>query len=160
MKRILAFVTVVVLAALASGVLLAQSNPFIGTWKLNLAKSKYSPGPAPQSATQTYEARGDGVKASIEGTAADGSHYAWGYSANYDGQDNPLSGTGMPNGADTIALKRIDPNTIKATFKKAGKVVMAGREVVSKDGKAKTITGRGTDANGQAVRRLIVYDKQ
>ena len=160
MKRFLVFVTVVVLAVRVSGVLLAQSNPFIGTWKLNTAKSKYSPRLAPQSATQTYEGQGDGVKGSIEGTAADDSRYAWGYAANYDGKDNPLSGTGIPNGADTIALKRINPNTIKATFKKAGKVVMAGREVVSKDGKVKTITAKGTDANGQAVSRVIVYDKQ
>src|SRR5271167_3508245 len=143
MKRPLAFVIVVVLAVLASGVLLAQSNPAVGTWKLNTAKSKYSPGLAPQSSTQIYEDQGDGVKVSTEGTAADGSRYAWGYTANYDGKDNPLSGTGTPNGADTIALKRINPNTIKATFKKAGKVVMTGRDVVSKDGKVKTITAKG-----------------
>jgi len=136
-KRILGFVTVVVIAVLVSGVLLAQSNPSVGTWKLNTEKSKYSPGPAPQSATQTFEAQGDGVKVSNEGTAADGSRYAWSYTANYDRKDNPLSGTGTPSGADTIALKRIKPNITKATFKKAGKVVMTGRDVVSTDGKVK-----------------------
>ncbi|MGO9607639.1 MAG: hypothetical protein ACLQAT_30275 [Candidatus Binataceae bacterium] len=159
MKRVLAFVTVVVLAVFASGVLLAQSNPLIGTWKLNTAKSKYSPGPAPQSATQTFEAQGEGVKVSSEGTAADGSSTAWGYTADYDGKDNPISGT-APNGADTIALKRINSNTTRATFKKAGAVVLTGRDVVSKDGKVRTIFARGKNANGQAVSNVIVFDKQ
>jgi hypothetical protein len=160
MKRILVVVTVVALTLLVSDVLLAQNNPFIGTWKQNIAKSKYSPGPAPQSQTQTYEAQSNGVKFSSEGTAADGSRMAWSYTANYDGKDNPISGTGAPNGADTIALKRINPNATDATFKKAGKVVGTGRDVVSKDGKVRTITAKGTDANGKAASRVIVLDKQ
>jgi hypothetical protein len=161
MKRILLVVTLVVLAVLVSGILMAQSNPFVGTWKMNTAKSKYNPGPAPQSQTQTIEAQGNGVKATSEGTAADGTHIAWGYTANYDGKDNPISGTtGVLNGADTVATKRINANTSENTFKKAGKVVLTGRDVVSKDGKLRTITAKGTDANGQAVSRTIVFDKQ
>ncbi len=160
MKRILVVVTVV-LALLAQGVLLAQSNPFIGTWKLNTAKSKYSPGPAPQSQTSTNEAQANGVKTSTQGTAADGSHLAWSFTANYDGKDYPVSGTTAAlNGANTVALKRINPNTVEATFKKAGKVVLTGRQVVSKDGKVLTITAKGTDANGQPISRTIVEDKQ
>lgn len=158
-KRILVFVTIVVLAVLVSGVLLAQSNPFVGTWKLNTAKSKYSPGPAPQSATRTYEAQGDGVKVSTDGTAADGSRTAYSYTANYDGKDNPISGAG-PSGADTIALKRINPNTIEATLKKAGKVVLTARNVVSKDGKVLSITAKGTTANGQPTSITTVFEKQ
>ena len=159
MKKISVFATLVVLAVLASGILLAQSNPFIGTWKQNTAKSKYSPGPAPQSQTQTAEAQGSGVKVSTEGTAADGSRLAWSYTANFDGKDSPISGMG-PNGADTIALKRINPNTAEASLKKAGTVVLTGRQVVSKDGKVMTVTVKGTDANGKAVSRVIVFDKQ
>jgi hypothetical protein len=161
MKQILAVVTIVVLALLGPGVLLAQSNPFLGTWKMNTVKSKYSPGPAPQSMTLTYEAQGDGVRSSTEGTAADGSRIAWSATANYDGKDNPISGeTQAVNGADTIALKRVPPNTIEATFKKAGKVVLIGRQVVSQDGKVMTITGTGTDPNGKPTHRTIVLDKQ
>jgi hypothetical protein len=159
MNRIL--VAVAILAALVPSVLLAQSNPFVGTWKLNTAKSKYSPGPAPQSTTATYQAQGDGVKVSSDGTAGDGSRVAWSYTANYDGKDNPISGTTTAlNGADTVALKRINPNTTEATFKKAGRVVLTGRQVVSKDGKVMTITAKGTAANGQPINRLLVEDKQ
>jgi len=159
MKQILVFVPLVVLAVLVPGVLLAQSNPSIGTWKLNTAKSTFSPGPAPQSLTLTLEAQGNGVKASAEGTAANGSRTAWSYTANYDGKDNPISGTG-PSGADTIALKRINPNPTELTFKKAGKVVRTARRVVSKDGKVMTITAKGTNADGRLVSDVLVFDKQ
>jgi hypothetical protein len=91
-KQILAFVTVVALAVLVPAVLLALNNPSAGTWKLNTAMSKFSPDPEPQSLTLTLEAQDDGVKASSEGTAADGSATAWSYTANYDGKDNPISG--------------------------------------------------------------------
>jgi hypothetical protein len=73
MKRLLTFAAVLVLAVVASGLLLAQNNPSIGTWKLNLTKSKYSPGPPPKSQTGTYEAAGNGVKVTVEGIAGDGS---------------------------------------------------------------------------------------
>ena len=162
MKRILVTVGSVVLAVLMSGVLLAQSDPLMGIWKMNTAKSKYNPGPAPQRIKhKTIEAQGNGVKASSEGTAADGSHIAWSYTASFDGKDNPISGTtGVLIGADTVAIKRINANTTENTFKKAGKVVLTGRDVVSKDGKVRTITAKETDPNGQPVSRTIVFDKQ
>jgi hypothetical protein len=159
MKRILVSVTVVALAVLMPGVLLAQSDPSSGTWKLNTAKSKYTLAPAPQSTTQTVEAQANGLKVSSEGTAADGSHTAWSYTADYDGKDNPISGTG-PAGADTIAIKRINANTTELTLKKGGKVIRTGRSVLSKDGKVRTITATGTNANGQRGKDVIVYDKQ
>ena len=160
MKRVFSVVTVVVLGMLVSRVLLAQSDPFSGTWKMNTAKSKLGPGPAPQTRTLTYEAQGDGVKSSTEDTAADGSRTSWNYTANYDGKDNPISGTGVPGEADTIALKRINPATIKATFKKAGKVVRTSRRVVSKDGQVMSITAKGTNPDGQKVSDVLVLDKQ
>lgn len=160
MKRFLVFLTIVVLGVVVSGVLLGQSNPTVGTWKLNTAKTKFSPGLAPQSTMQTYETQGNGLKFTSEGTAGDGSHSAWSYAANYDGKDNPISGTGTPNGADTVALKRINSNTTDATFKKAGKVVVRGRWVVSKDGKVMTIRAKGTNANGQPTNNVLVFDKQ
>src|SRR5208282_2336415 len=159
MKRILAVGAVIIVLVLASGLAQAQSNSAEGTWRLNTAKSKFSPEPAPQSLTVTLEAQGDGVKSSSEGTAADGSKTAWSYTASYDGKDNPISGTG-PAGADTIALKRINANTTRSTFKKAGKVVRTSRLVVSKDGKVMTITAKGTGSDGQKVSDVLVFDKQ
>jgi hypothetical protein len=160
MKRVLIIVDFVVLVMLVSAVVLAQSNPFFGSWKLNLAKSKYSSGPAPQSQTQTYEAHGDGMKVSLEGIAADGTRIAWSYTADFDGKDYPISGTGAPNGADMVTIRRIGANSYEATFKKAGKMVGTGRDTVSKDGKVKTVAAKGTDANGKPVTRALVWDKQ
>jgi hypothetical protein len=143
-----------------SGILLAQSDPFIGTWKLNAAKSKFSPGPAPQSTTRTYEAQGSGLKISNDGTAADGSRIAYNFTANYDGKDNQISGTGVAGGADTIALKRINATTVEAATKRAGKVNATTRNVLSKDGKSFTATSKGKDANGKPTSSVAVWEKQ
>jgi hypothetical protein len=160
MKRMSAFVTILVLTVVASGLLLAQSNPAIGTWKLNLAKSKYNTVQPPKSTTRTVEAQGDGTKISFEGVAADESRFAYSYTTNYDGKDSQVSGSGQANGADTIAIKRVDANTATSTLKKAGKVVATTRTLVSKDGKTTTITSKGVDVNGKPRNTVSVYDKQ
>jgi hypothetical protein len=133
----------------------------VGTWKLNLAKSKFSPAQlAPRSYTLTVEAQGDGVKISMDGVAFDGSRIAYSYSTNYDGKDSVVSGVGFLNGAGTIAVKRIDANTSTATSKKAGKVVLTSRTVVSKNGKVTTTTAKGTNEQGQLTNTTTVWDKQ
>jgi hypothetical protein len=158
MKRALTCAAVVVLSMTG---LLAQSNPMVGTWKLNLAKSKFTPGPAPKSQTATIKAAGDGIKNVTKGIAADGSATAYGYTAStLDGKDYPLTGTGTPGGGDTIAVKRIDANTFESTIKKAGKVVQTVKVVYSKDGKLRTITAKGTDKSGQPTSLVAVYDRQ
>jgi hypothetical protein len=89
MKRLLLFATVVALSLVTSGALLAQSNPQIGTWKLNVAKSNFGGTPAPKNETRTVEAQGDGAKYSFEGVGADGSSIAWSFTTKYDGYDCP-----------------------------------------------------------------------
>ena len=161
MKRLLVFATVVVLTVVASGLLLAQSNPNVGTWKLNPAKSKSSPaGLIAKSETRTVTAQGDGAKYSYEGVAADGSNFAFSFTTNYDGKYSAISGVGFPGGADTYAVKRVDANTFMGTGKKAGKVVGTNRTVVSKDGKVTTITGKGTDEQGKPTSSTSVFEKQ
>lgn len=159
MKRLSVFATVA-LSLVASSTLLAQSNTQLGTWKLNVAKSKYVGTQAPKSDMRTIEAQGAGVKASTDGVAADGSRVAYSYMTNYEGKDSAISGVGFPNGADTIAIKRIDANTTTAISKKAGKVVLTTKTVVSKDGKVMTITAKGTDAQGQPTSATTVWEKQ
>ena len=137
-----------------------QSNPSIGTWKLNLAKSKYDPPRlAPKNQTLTIEAAGGGgVKTTNDGTAWDGSRIAYSYTANYDGKDYPIAGTGTPSGGNTIALKRVDANTFETTIKKAGKVVQTNRIVYA--GTLRTITTKGLGEIGQPTSNVSVYDKQ
>ncbi len=132
----------------------------VGIWRLNLAKSKYDPGPAPKSATRTIEARGNGTRQRTEGIDATGSRVAYEYTANYDGKDYPTTGTGIPNEADTIALRRIDDLTIDATLKRAGTVVQTTRSVLSKDGRVLTYTSRGINPSGQPTNTVTVWELQ
>ncbi len=156
-KMFAAFATTLLLVALALSVSAAAADQQSGTWKMNPAKSKYSPGPAPKSVTVKIESDADNIKLSSDGIDAAGNPTHVEFTAKYDGQDYPI--TGVPN-ADTIALKRIDASTTESTSKKAGQVVMIVRSVVSKDGKTRTSTFKGTDAKGQDVNNVVVYDKQ
>ena len=133
-------------------------DPFVGNWRLNLAKSKYSPGPAPKSSTSTYEAAGQGYKVSVKTEPASGPVQQWSYVTNLDGKDAPVTGNN-PN-ADMVAIKRIDANTLESVAKKGGKVTTTQRNVVAADGKTRTVTTTGTDAEGQKVNNVMVFEKQ
>jgi hypothetical protein len=161
MERIFLIIAVVVLGLAGSALMLAQGpDPFVGTWKLNLAKSKYTGAAAPKSDTLTFEAQGNGLRLTRDGIAADGSRIAYSFATSLDGKPVPVSGSGTPGGADMEAVKRINSNTTTATYTKAGKVVATTRNVVSKDGKVMTITVKATNATGQPVNTVAVYDKQ
>jgi hypothetical protein len=159
MKRVLGFVAIALLAVVGSCTLRAQSNPLAGTWKLDVAKSKYDPGPAPKSLTRAVEAQGNGVKYTFEGVAADGKAIAYGFSVQFDGKDNPISGS-IPSGADTIAATRTDSNHFVATLKKGGKVIGTSKVTVSTNGKVTTVDSTGTTATGEKTHDVQVFDKQ
>src|SRR5271169_4475733 len=105
--RLLKFASILALVAVACAPAFAQNNPAVGTWKLNLEKSKYNPGPAPKSLTRTLEAQGDNVKYSFEGVSAEGTAVAYSFTMTFDGKDYPIVGS-MPGGADAISIKRVD----------------------------------------------------
>ena len=128
----------------------------MGTWKLNEAKSTFAAG-ASKNSTVVYEAAGESVKVTVDGTDKDGkpTHNEW--TGKFDGNDYPV--TGDPN-TDTRSLKRIDAHTLGLTGKKTGKVVTTGRIVVSADGKTRTVSTSGTDSMGMMMKSVAVYDKQ
>lgn len=133
----------------------ADSN--VGTWKANIAKSKYSPGPAPKSQTLTIEAHDGGIKYTSHGENAQGATVHVEFAGKYDGKDNPV--TGSPD-FNSIALKRIDAHTVESTTKKDGKAMATTTAVVSKDGKTRTLTQKGKNGAGQDIHNVIVYDRQ
>lgn len=157
--RLLKFASILALGAIVCAPAFAQSNPAVGTWKLNVEKSKYNPGPAPKSLTRTLEAQGDNVKYSFEGVSAEGTAVAYSFTVAYDGKESPITGS-MPGGADTISIKRIDASNFETTLKKAGKVIGTAKSEVSSDGKMTTVTAEGTNGDGQAVTSSAVYEKQ
>jgi hypothetical protein len=131
-------------------------NPNMGTWKLNEAKSKFGPG-GPKNTTVVYEAVGDKVKVTTDGTDSDGgpTHTEW--TGKFDGKDYLV--TGDPT-SDTRSYKKIDDRTLALTNKKGGKVTTSGRIVVSADGKGRTVTTTRTDSEGKTISSTAVYDKQ
>jgi hypothetical protein len=129
-----------------------------GTWKLNVTKSKYTPGPAPQSLIVKWEPAGKGgVWLTSEGIGPDGNPFKGTYTANYDGKDYPYVGSPA---FDTISLRRIDANTVERTDKKAGKVVQVLTRVMAKDGKTFTVTSKGMTAKGEPIHNVSVFEKQ
>ena len=132
------------------------ANPNMGTWKLNEAKSKL-PATAVKNNTVVYEAAGDSIKVTVNGTDAEGkpTHNEW--TGKFDGKDYPL--TGDPS-ADTRSYKVVNDNTTDLTNKKGGKTTLSGRIVVSADGKSRSVTVSGTDSKGMKVKYTAVYDKQ
>src|SRR5580692_2313939 len=120
MKRLLVFATVVVIALVASGVLLGQSNPFVGTWKLNLAKSKFTSGTPPKEETFTVQMVGDQDQVTVTGTAAVGSPI----SMKYEVLDKGGTGKILAGGPyDAVSGKRIDENTYETSLMKGGKEI-------------------------------------
>jgi hypothetical protein len=147
------------LVVVLAGTMLAQSSSSnLGTWNINLAKSKYAAGTAPKSATFTVVAAGAGIKVTVDAVGADGTVSHWGYTANYDTKDNPI--TGNCQYGDVVAATRVDANTIRVIYRKGGTVTVTQTFVVSSDGKTGTVTGTGTNALGQTVNSVAVYDKQ
>ena len=127
-------------------------------WKLNVAKSKYSPGPVPKSATTRIEAAGAGATVTVDQEMADGSKRHWTFTANYDGKDSPV--TGNSPDADTVARTRINPTTVQTVSKKGGKVTTTQTSAVSSDGKTRTVTSKGVNAKGEQVSNVAVYERQ
>lgn len=156
MKRILSVFALVVMVLAAGNAAKAQDNPFVGTWKLNVAASKYDPGPAPKSQTRTWNAAG---KVGITGVNAAGKSVSYGYTLKGDGKAYPTVGA-IPNAADMVSSKKANPNNIKAIFTKAGKQVESTTFSVSQDGKSMTIMIKGVLPTGQPMNNETHWDKK
>ena len=137
----------------------AQPNPRVGTWKLNLGRSKFDPGPPPKTQTRTYEATADGgQKVTVDGIDGHDNKVSYSVAAKFDGKDYAYSGTGAPG--QTIALTRIDDWTQEGAVKQGGTTVMTVRNTVSKDGKTMTITTKTTHSGAKPFINLQVFEKQ
>ncbi len=139
-----------------AGAVCFASDTQIGTWKLNETKSKLAPG-ASKNSTVIYQAMGDEVKVTVDGTNGSGqpTHNEW--TGKFDGKFYPV--TGDPN-TDERAYKQINDRTMDLTTRKGGKVTATGRIVVAADGKSRTVTIKSADSMGKTATSTAVYDKQ
>ena len=152
MKRLLAAVALV---GFAGGLVLAQSkNPLVGSWKLNVAKSKTTF----KGGTTVVGAVGEGIKFVVDLEGADGTKHHWEFTANYDGKDVPVTGNN-PYG-DTVAATRVNERTTQLIAKNGGKVTATHTITVSADGKTRTSAAKGTDKNGKPVDSVSFYERQ
>src|ERR1039458_4711351 len=152
------FTQALVVLAIAAVTVWGADNS-LGVWKVNIAKSKYTPAPMPlKSYTAVREAVPGGVKVTLTGERTDGTAINASYTAKYDGSPAAVSGVGTPY--DTMAIKQVDANTFTYEAQQtSGKYRSSGRTVVSKDGKTMTTTAKGTDADGKAMTLILIYEK-
>jgi len=151
-------VVVMLVPALAALALLAQTQEaFYGLWKVDLTKSKYSPGPAPKSNMKKYEPWQDGFKATQDMVTGKGEKVHLEVIAKLDGKDYPAKGS--PD-ADTFAFKKLDARTYEVTQKKDGKVTIVAKMVVAPDGKSRSIVQTGKNTKGEPVNNQIYWDRQ
>ena len=159
-KPLTAFIAA--LLSLSAVALTAQTkpgDPWLGTWKVDLAKSTFDPGPTPMvAATMTIERAGSGMKTTITNVDAEGKPVPTETLWAFDGKDNPVKGAQAPN--TTAAYKRIDGRTFEVSSKVDGKPTVTTRVVVSSDGKTLTATQTGTNPQGQNVKNVVVAIKQ
>ncbi len=159
-------IAALLLASLASTSALAQtsspdSNPLLGTWTLNVAKSSIDYAPLPRDESRTYRAApNDGMIFSVEGTDGAGASYAYGSTAAVDGREYPMPGTGTRNGGDAVSWTLVDPRTVHAVVMRMGDVVNRVVLAVSNDGMVLTITENGTGPDGSPTHGVRVYDRR
>ena len=140
-----------------SAAIAQTTEPILGTWKLDTAKSTYKPGPAPKSSTLTVEPAGKGMQIAVDAVNADGSPFKWGFTTLRDGKEEaPVTGNPM---FDVVTATRESATAGTNIYKKAGKVVMTTKASISADGKTMTLTSTGTDAKGQAIHNVAIYRK-
>jgi hypothetical protein len=158
-RAVTGVIAAVLLAGMAMTASVARSvdDPMAGTWKMNPAKSKFIPGPAPKSITATIKVEGDIETFMAEGADAAGNPTHTMFTAKFGGPDAPVTGIAY---ADTVALKRVTSKSAVVTMKKGGKVTMTVHVVVAGDGKSRTVTYSGKNEAGKAVHDVVVYDRQ
>jgi hypothetical protein len=146
---------------LFSSSLLGAENPFVGTWKLNTAKSKFTPGPGIRSETLKYELDGNKIKRTVTGIDAEGKPLTQGTdkaSSAWDGEEHEVSTS--PGVVTSVSVKKITDRVVDVTIKGDGKVIDRIRSVVSKDGRTLTNTEIGVNEKGQKSNNVEVFDKQ
>jgi hypothetical protein len=133
------------------------AHPEVGTWKLNLAKSVWAPGPAPRSQFRIYSESAQGMTLTLRTTAADGKQTTT--TATFKEDGTPAAVSGNPE-YDIVSAKRLDALTVQSILMTAGKTVGIAVRAVSKDGKTLTFAQKGTNANGVMYDSVVVYDRQ
>ena len=150
-------VTAVFLCVFMGSTTLQAADNLAGVWKLNLAKSNYSPGPPPRSILAKFEEVPGGIKETHDRVDADGTKIRFEWVAKYDGKDYPVKGD--PS-RDSGSIRRIDAYTVEITNRKGGKVMTVARITIARDGKSRNSDVTGVDGQGRQVHNTLLWEKQ
>jgi hypothetical protein len=143
------------LSAAAASLGFAADDAFMGTWKLDEAKSKIPNGMA-KNRTVVYAQSGDDVTITVDGElGGKAAHHVW--TGKFDGKDYAAKGSDMH---DTRAYTKVDDHTLTYTVKKGGKEVGTGKVVVAADGKSRTTSETDIGKDGKKMSMTGVYEKQ
>ncbi len=137
----------------------AQNQRFVGTWKVDVAKSRYQPGPGPKSETLRFEPAGEGFKVSLDGVNEQGPYHSEG-TGKFDGIDVPVAATPARQARFTYAFARIDDHTWDIVIKVNGERRILVHNVVSDDGKTMRGVSSAVTNQGLNTSQVVIYDKQ
>jgi hypothetical protein len=157
MTKLFVAAVLAALAVVGSVAIAADSDPVVGTWQLNAAKSTFTPGPAPKSQTRTYSQSGPSITLVMKTVGADGKEATTQTTYQLDGKDYPVTGSAD---YDSLSAKQVNPRTATFTLKKAGKAIGTTTRTVSKDGKTLTSKMSATTAKGEKSESVMVLEKQ
>jgi hypothetical protein len=133
------------------------ADPMLGTWKMNMEKSKFSPGPGPKNVTSVYTQDGDWIVLKSDGVDGQDATFSRTNRFKTDGKEYPFDG---PNGPGKIIVKRTDDYHSEAITKLDAGGTITSRTVISKDGKTRTQTVTGVNSKGEQLKHVIVFDRQ
>ena len=161
MTKHLLLAGVAVLALACNAAAQSKNDPSLGTWKLNVAKSKFTPGPPIKGDTRSYEVNDEGwLIVTTETIQPDGQRTGVRFAAKFDGKAYPQIGRFAPT-VTLITYEPVDKLTLKYTQRDtSGKIVSTNTRTVSGDGTTMTIEQRSTDANGRPVVNVELFERQ
>ena len=151
---------VLVLLGLAGS--LFAADPLVGTWKLNVAKSKQAgPGMRYKEWTHVYEEQEGQLVGAATQILEDGSIIHSKYTVSSTGGTVHFSEGALPEGVSmTLSPRSEDSHTADWPVEMGGRAIAAWQDVVSSDGKTLTVTARGNDAKGKPYEAVLVFDRQ
>jgi hypothetical protein len=159
MKNLSKIAALAAMSVSVSAVTLAQTDPFVGTWKLNVNESRFASQAMEKNETRIVSSSDKALRVSVQCVDGNGKTRTFEYTSNLDGKNYPIVGDG-PYGADTIAAKLVNANAIQSTLKKDDQALATSTAVVSQEGKVLTITTVGENGIGKPFTSVFVYEKQ
>jgi hypothetical protein len=137
--------------------LYGQAPEWFGTWRLNLEKSVYRPGPAPyRRATMRVERLDGRVRFSYDFVYLRGGvqHLEW--DGRFDGQDYLVQGT---DEYMTYAYRQTGERTYEIVARVDTRIAAVATATLSPDGRTLTTVTRGQSTRGQDITNITVHEK-